>query len=73
MNDIYEVNKRTYGHHDGTLYPIKGPGFHLLDRGAYKALGVYNKFGNSTTANSILDNMGISWFQRMAALKVLGL
>lgn len=53
-------NGRIYGHHDGTLYPISGPGFHRLDRGTFKALGVYNQFGNTNKANQILNNMGIS-------------
>ena len=61
------VNERSYGVHDGTLYPIAGPGFHRLDRGAYKALGVYNAFGDSPRAAEILDMMGIGNDQRAAA------
>jgi hypothetical protein len=56
-------------YHDGTLYPISGPGFHLLDRVTFKALGVHNKFGNSKRAAEILNNMGISEAAREAALR----
>lgn len=63
-------NGRIYGHHDGTLYPISGPGFHQLDRGAFKALGVYNKFGNTDRANQILENMGMSAEAKEIALRV---
>ncbi len=64
------INGRTYGYHDNTLYPISGEGFHLLDRGAFKALGVYNNFGNTQKATQILDNMGMSEEARAAALRV---
>jgi hypothetical protein len=64
------VNGRTYGAHDGTLYPIEGPGFHQLTRGAFKALGVYNKFGNTAEAAEILSKMGTSAADRAAALRV---
>ncbi len=70
VGDKFVVNGRTYGHHDGTLYPISGPGIHTLDRGAFKALGVYNKMGGETeNAVKILDNMGIGAEQRAAALR----
>jgi hypothetical protein len=67
--DTFSINGRVYGSHDGTLFPISGQGFHQLDRGAFKALGVFNKFGNSSRAGQILDNMGISSGARDAALK----
>ncbi|NEP09727.1 MAG: hypothetical protein F6K14_05785 [Symploca sp. SIO2C1] len=63
------INGRTYGSHDGILFPISGPGFHQLDRGAFKALGVYNQFGDTSRATEILDNMAISSEQRQAALR----
>ncbi len=70
VGDKFVVNGRTYGHHDGTLYPMSGPGIHTLDRGAFKALGVYNKFGGETeAATKILDNMGIGAEERAAALR----
>jgi hypothetical protein len=43
--------------HDGTLYPISGPGFHQMNRGAFQALGVFNKFGNTPEAHAILARM----------------
>jgi hypothetical protein len=56
----YTVNGRTYGvEANGTAYPIAGPGIHVLDRGAFKALGVYNTVGPSERAEVILDAMGI--------------
>jgi hypothetical protein len=66
----YSVNGRTYGVHDGTLYPIDGPGLHPLSRGAFKALGVYNEFGNSARAADILARMGTSQADANAALRV---
>jgi len=63
------INGRTYGTHDGILFPISGVGFHQLDRGAFKALGVYNQFGDTSRATEILDNMAISSEQRQAALR----
>lgn len=66
----FAINSRIYGVHSdtGTLYPISGVGFHQLDRGAFKALGVYNKFGDTPRATEILNNMGINSEQRDAAL-----
>jgi hypothetical protein len=66
----YHVNGRVYGEHDGTLYPIRGDGFHELDRGAFKALGIYNQFGETFRATEILDKMGIDQGARDAALAV---
>jgi filamentous hemagglutinin len=57
MNGNYIINGRAYGVHDGTLYPISGPGFHQLSRGAFQALGVLNKFGNTPQAHTILGRM----------------
>ena len=67
VGDTFVVNERTYGVHEGTLYPIAGLGYHRLDRGAYKALGVYNAFGDGPRAAEILDMMGIDSEQRAAA------
>ena len=64
------VNGRTYGVHDGTLYPIQGPGLHQLSNRAYKALGVFNQFGNTPRAAEILSKMGTSATDREAALLV---
>jgi hypothetical protein len=68
--NTFIVNGRTYGMHDGILYPISGPGFHQLDRGAFKALGVYNVFEDTPRAAEILNRMGISDAHRQTALNV---
>lgn len=70
VGDNFIINDRVYGAHDGTLYPISGPGLYLLDRGGYKALGVLNKFGNSPRADEILRSMKIDDQARAEALKV---
>ncbi|WP_454907450.1 hemagglutinin repeat-containing protein [Variovorax gossypii] len=70
IGNNYLINNRLYGAHDGTLYPISGPGLYTLDRGAYKALGVLNKFGDTPQADNILKNMGISDQTREVALNV---
>ncbi len=36
VGDNYIINDRIYGAHDGTLYPISGPGLYLLDRGGIR-------------------------------------
>lgn len=38
--NTFNISGRTYGLHGKTFYPIKGLGFQILDRGAYKAPGV---------------------------------
>ncbi len=58
--DRFFVNGRTYGVHDGTLYPISGLGLHQLDRGGFKALGVLMKFGDTPRAAEIMKHMGLS-------------
>ncbi len=60
VGDKFVVNGRTYGVHDGTLYPISGLGLHQLDRGGFKALGVFNKFGDSPRAAEIMQKMGLT-------------
>jgi hypothetical protein len=70
VNGNYVINGRTYGVHDGTLFPISGPGFHYLTRPQFKAFGVYNEFGNTARAAEILDKMGIATSDRAEALRV---
>jgi hypothetical protein len=71
VNGNYVINGRTYGVHDGTLYPISGSGFHQLNRGAFQALGVLNKFGNTPQAHAILAKMkNVDSVEMDAALKV---
>ena len=56
MGERFVVNGRRYQQEAiGTLYPIDGVGFHQLDRGAFRALGVYNEFGWTARAEEILD------------------
>jgi hypothetical protein len=69
IGDRYFINDRIYGTHGGTLYPVSGPGLHQLDRGAFKALGVFNRFGDTQRAAEVLDMMGIDREQREAALR----
>lgn len=68
--DTFVANGRTYGMHDGTLYPMSGPGLYTLDRGGYKALGVLNKFGDTPQARIIMNSMGVSAETKAAALEV---
>ncbi len=70
LGDTFVVNGRTYGMHNGTLYPMSGPGLYTLDRGSYKALGVLNKFGDTPKAYMILRNMGVSAETKATALEV---
>ena len=71
QDDTFTVNDRTYGYHPetGKTYPISGKDFYELDRGAYEALGIYNKFGNTSRANDILDNIGVDEASRRSALE----
>jgi hypothetical protein len=70
------VNGRTYGVHNGTLFPISGPGLTQLNRSAFKSFGVFNKFGNTPQAARILNSMRASGGRmihlrdRVAALRV---
>jgi hypothetical protein len=56
--DTFEVSGRRWGvEPNGTLYPISGSGLIRLDRASYRALGVYNAFGDTPQASAILDRM----------------
>ena len=57
VGDQYYTNGRWYGQHDGTLYPISGRGLYKLDRGAFKALGILNQFGDTEKSATIFKNM----------------
>lgn len=48
--NLYTVNGRTYERFDDHLVPHSGPGFHALDRGEFKALGIFNSQGNTPQA-----------------------
>lgn len=68
--DTFTINGRTYGMEaNGTAFPISGPGIHELDRGAYRALGVYNRLGTTPRAEEILDLERITPEQRRRALE----
>ena len=67
--DKFIVNGRTYGQHDGTLYPESGPGIHPLDREAFKAFKMYKKFGNTPEAERYLNAMhNVTESQKAAGL-----
>ena len=70
VGDSYLVNNRIYRVHDGTLYPVIGEGFYQLDRGAYNALGIYKKFGNTQRADEILFRMKMTDEAKNKALEV---
>jgi hypothetical protein len=69
--DIYTINGRIYGvKPDGRSYPIEGQGIYQLNRSSYKALGVYNQFGQTIRAENFLDKMGTNSIDRQTAFKV---
>lgn len=58
VGDTFHVGDRRWGvEPNGTLYPISGRSFIRLDRESFRALGVYNAFGDTAQANAILDRM----------------
>ncbi|MFY2559327.1 hypothetical protein ACN469_16970 [Corallococcus terminator] len=65
----WTLNRRTYGDHDGTLYPIRGDGVHELNRGAFRALGLYNDFKDTPRAREYMDKMKLPEVDRKAGLK----
>lgn len=68
--DAYEINGRTYRlTGEGHTYPLQGEGFHRLDRQAFKALRVYNQFGNTARAAAYLAAMNTTPDQRASALR----
>jgi hypothetical protein len=61
QGETYLVNGRTYRvKPNGTAFPVSGLGVHRLDRGAFRALGVYNVHGLTEFAESILERMRIT-------------
>jgi len=69
----YAVNGRYYGIHEGSrIYPEQGPGLMTLDRGAFRALGIYNSLGETPDAEQRLDRAGITQDQRRAARAARG-
>jgi hypothetical protein len=52
----WTVHQRTY-HVDATghTWPVSGPGIYMLDRAAFLALGIYNEYGLTAAAETLLD------------------
>jgi hypothetical protein len=72
IGNTVTIDRRTYGiEPTATLYPISGPGFVSLDRGAYKALGYYNDYGFTDFAETEMDRNLISSQSRERARLVL--
>lgn len=68
QGDAFTVNGRTYRlKPNGRLFPVAGSGIHQLGRGAFKALGVYNRYGISPRAEEFLDLQALEPAEREAA------
>jgi len=68
QGETYYINGRTHRvKANGTAFPVSGDGVHRLDRGAFRALGVYNVHGLTEFSESILDRMGSTSEARAAA------
>ncbi|MFY1825037.1 hypothetical protein ACN47A_03925 [Myxococcus fulvus] len=61
----WTINRRTHG----SLHPMRGDGIHELNRGAFKALGIYNEMKDTPRAKEVLDKMKVPEADRKAALK----
>lgn len=69
--DTFTVNGRSYVMEaNGTLYPTTGPGFHLLERPAFKVLGIYKTLGRTDRAEELLDRIGYAEEIREQARRV---
>jgi hypothetical protein len=65
--DTYSINGRTYRvKPDGKAFPVSGLGVHQLDRGGFRALGVYNVHGVTDATDRILDAMNMTPAARAA-------
>jgi hypothetical protein len=65
--DTYHINGRMYRvKPDGKAFPVLGVGVHQLDRGGFRALGVYNVHGLLDFAERILDAMSTTPADRTA-------
>jgi hypothetical protein len=65
--DTYLISGRTYRvKPDGKAFPVSGVGVHQLDRGGFRALGVYNVHGVTDFAEQILDAMSTAPAARAA-------
>ena len=57
VNGNYEINGRTYGIHDGRLYPISGKGFVTLTRHEYQILIILKTQSQNPKLLEILNNI----------------
>jgi hypothetical protein len=72
--DDYLIDGRTYRvKPDGTAFPVSGTGVHRLDRGAFRALGVYDVHGLMEVAERMLDAMAMQPVGRAAYLAERGM
>lgn len=60
IGDTYVIDGRTYGIHDGTIFPMAGEGFYTFDRGAYKAYGFLNEYGNTAETFKLMKKAQLS-------------
>jgi hypothetical protein len=68
---VYGVEKLPGG--SRMLYPVSGPGIDTLSRVGMKALGVYNRLGDTPRAAAALEsNLEAGPADRQAALRVSG-
>jgi hypothetical protein len=67
----WTVHQRTY-HVDamGHAWPVSGAGVYVLNRAAFLALGIYNEYGLSDVAESLLDLEQVSEVARTEAREV---
>lgn len=67
----WTIHGRTYAvDATGHSWPVEGAGIYPLDRGAFLALAIYNEFGETATAERILDLEGIAAAARAEARRV---
>ena len=53
------VNGRYYDRHESRrLYSVQGPGLVTLDQGAYRALAIYSRLGETPPGEQVLDYLG---------------
>jgi hypothetical protein len=71
VGERWTVHQRTY-HVDATghTWPVSGVGVHLLDRAAFLALGIYNEYGLTDVAETLLDFERVSEPARTSARRV---
>lgn len=69
--DTYTIRQRRYRlETTGRVYPVDGPGIHPLGRGAYKALQLYNEYGDTEKAVRQMDFESIKPEEREIAVRL---